>query len=250
MYFSVISSLRPSSVKEELEVHPIYNGIDLNAFPRRNTEPAEPLILSVGRLVEKKGFADLIEACRLLKDKGVNFRCAIVGTGRLAGAVKEQIKNCGVQQHIRMVGPLPQQDLRALLERAMIFALACVEAPDGDRDILPNVLKEAMAVGVAVVTTRLDGIEELVEHGGTGLLVSPGDPNGLAASIELLLGDKKLRESLATRARTVVEQRFNRRINFAQLRELLSQTVPAEPSKAGQTVETNNLREPATEVNR
>ena len=149
-----------------------------------------------------------------------------------------------------MVGPLPQQELRALLERAMIFALACIEAPDGDRDILPNVLKEAMAVGVAVVTTRLDGIEELVEHGGTGLLVAPGDPNGLAASIELLLGDKKLREGLATRARTVVEQRFDRRINFAQLRELLFQTAPAESSKAGQTMETNNLREAATEVNR
>src|SRR6266849_3912770 len=219
-----------AAVKEELDVHPIYNGIDLNAFPRRDTEPVEPLILSVGRLVEKKGFADLIEACRLLKDKGVNFRCEIVGTGR-------------------MVGPLPQQELRALLERAMIFALACIEAPDGDRDILPNVLKEAMAVGVAVVTTRLDGIEELVEHGGTGLLVSPGDPNGLAANIELLLGDKKLRESLATRARTVVEQRFDRRNNFAQLRELLSQASPAETSKAGQTLETKNLREAATEVN-
>src|SRR5260221_11851529 len=135
----------------------------LNSFHRRNPEPVEPLILSVGRLVEKKGFADLIEACRLLKEKGLNFRCEIVGTGRLAGAVKEQIRNCGVQQHIRMVGPLPQQELRALLERAMIFALACIEAPDGDRDILPNVLKEAMAVGVAVVTTRWEGIDEWVD---------------------------------------------------------------------------------------
>ncbi len=239
-----------AAVNEELAVHPIYNGIDLNAFPRRNTEPVEPLILSVGRLVEKKGFADFIEACRLLKEKGLNFRCEIVGTGRLAGAVKEQIRNCGVQQHIRMVGPLPQQELRALLERAMIFALACIEAPDGDRDILPNVLKEAMAVGVAVVTTHLDGIEELVEHGRTGLLVAPGDPNGLAASIELLLGDRQLRESLAARARTVIEQRFDRRSNFAQLRELLLGTAPAEPSKAGQTMEMKNLREPATEVNR
>lgn len=132
----------------------------------------------------------------------------------------------------------------------MIFALACIEAPDGDRDILPNVLKEAMAVGVAVVTTHLDGIEELVEHGRTGLLVAPGDPNGLAASIELLLGDRQLRESLAARARTVIEQRFDRRSNFAQLRELLLGTAPAEPSKAGQTMEMKNLREPATEVNR
>src|SRR5258708_6088855 len=149
-----------------------------------------------------------------------------------------------------MIGPLPQEVLRGHYERATVFALPCIEAPDGDRDILPNVLKEAMAVGVPVVTTRLDGIEELVEHGGAGLVGFPGDPDGLGARIRLLRRGKKLPGRRGNPAGTCGGQRFNGRMNFAQLRELLSQTVPAEPSKAGQTVETNNLREPATEVNR
>src|SRR5207245_2726321 len=89
------------------------------------------------------------------------------------------------------------------------------------RDILPNVVKEAMAVGVPVVTTQLDGIEELIEDGVSGLLAPPGDAPALAAKLELLLNDSKLRQDLATQGRKVIEERFDRRANVAQLKKLL-----------------------------
>ena len=126
-----------------------------------------------------------------------------------------------VGQLVKLVGPLPQQVLREHYARAMVFALPCVRAADGDRDILPNVIKEAMAVGVPVVTTRLEAIEELIEDGVSGLLVEPKDPPALAAKLELLLCDAQLGQRLATRARKVIEERFDRTTNFSQLKALL-----------------------------
>ncbi|HEX4645960.1 MAG TPA: glycosyltransferase, partial [Verrucomicrobiae bacterium] len=208
------------------EIHTVYNGLDLGVFPLRKTQPLEPLILSVGRLVEKKGFGELITACRLLKERNVKFACELVGTGQLSKPLKEQIRSCGVGGCVKMTGPLPQEALRERYERAMVFALPCVRAADGDRDILPNVVKEAMAVGVPVVTTQLDGIEELIEDGVSGLLVPPGDAPALAAKLELLLGDFKLRQTLATQGRKVIEERFDRRSNVARLKKLLLDSTP------------------------
>ncbi len=203
------------------QVRAVYNGLDLSAFSLRKSPAHEPLILSVGRLVEKKGFGDLIAACCQLKRRNIKFTCELVGTGVLSKSLKEQIRDFGVGDCVKMVGPLSQEELRKHYERAMVFALPCIEANDGDRDILPNVVKEAMAVGVPVVTTRMDGIEELVEDGVSGLLVTPGDVPGLAAKLELLLSDCTLRQQLATQGRKVIEERFDRRSNVAQLKMLL-----------------------------
>ena len=203
------------------EIHTVYNGLDLDVFPLRKTGPREPIILSVGRLVEKKGFCDLIAACQLLKERKVRFICELVGTGRLSSVLKERIRSCGVSDYVKMIGPLSQEALREHYERAMVFTLPCIRAADGDRDILPNVVKEAMAVGIPVVTTQLDGIEELIEDGVSGLLVQPGDAPALAEKLELLLNDFKLRQRLAIQGRKVIEERFDRRTNVAQLRKLL-----------------------------
>lgn len=207
------------------EVHTVCNGLDLEAFPMRRTAPVEPMVLSVGRLVEKKGFTDLVHACACLKQRGIEFSCELVGTGRLSSVIKEQIRDGGVGDCVKMIGPLPQPVLRGHYERAMVFALPCVVAPDGDRDILPNVLKEAMAVGVPVVTTHLPGIEELVTHGENGLLVPPGDVEALAASLESLLTDAVLRRRLVAGGRKMIEERFDIKTNFASLKELLVQAA-------------------------
>jgi colanic acid/amylovoran biosynthesis glycosyltransferase len=111
--------------------------------------------------------------------------------------------------------------------------LPCVRASDGDRDIMPNVVKEAMAVGVPVVTTCLDGIEELIEDGVSGLLVDPGDVPALAERLELLLTDGSQRRRLAENGRKVIEERFDRRNNFAGLKTLLE---TAARSPGGQSV--------------
>ncbi len=227
-----------ASVSGQTEIHTVYNGLDLGAFPLRKTLPAEPFILSVGRLVEKKGFSDLITACQLLKQRGINFTCELVGTGQLSTTLKQQIRNCGVGDRVIMLGPLPQELLRRHYERARVFALPCIEATDGDRDILPNVLKEAMAVGVPVVTTRLDGIEELIEDGVSGLVVAPGDTQALAEKLELLLCDAPLGQRLAGQGRRVIEERFDRRTNFAELKTLLQEAMRSPVAQPAALVET------------
>jgi glycosyltransferase involved in cell wall biosynthesis len=203
------------------EIQVIHNGLDLESFPARDHAPQQPLLLSVGRLVEKKGFNDLIAACQLLRERGAKFSCEIVGTGVLSNRLKEQIRSCGVGDRVKLVGPLPQQILREHYYRAMVFVLPCICARDGDRDILPNALKEAMAVGVPVVTTRLEAIEELIADGVSGLLVAPGDVAGLADKLQKLLCDAHLRARLALAGRETIETHFDRRQNFAQLRGLL-----------------------------
>jgi glycosyltransferase involved in cell wall biosynthesis len=207
------------------KIFTIYNSVDLAAFPRRVNEPSEPLILSVGRLVEKKGFADLIKACRLLKDRGVNFNCEIVGSGPLSASLGACIAKLDLEKTVKLRGQRPHNELGNQYLKAMVFALPCVVAANGDRDILPNVLKEAMAIGVPVVTTRLEGIEELVTHEETGLLTNPGDVEGLAKSVHRLLTDPELRQRLADRARRHIEERFNLSANFAKLRQLLGEMV-------------------------
>jgi glycosyltransferase involved in cell wall biosynthesis len=224
-------------IRGQTEIHTIYNGLCLEDFPPRTAAPAHPIILSVGRLVEKKGFSDLIRACERLRKRGVKFTCELVGTGRLSSVLKEQIHNSALGGCVRMIGPLPQQILREHYERATVFALPCIEAPDGDRDILPNVVKEAMAIGVPVVTTRLDGIEELIEDGVSGLLVPPGDVAALAVKLELLLGDGGLAQRLADQGRRVIEERFDRRRNFRLLASLLAGTGQASAAETTERTE-------------
>jgi glycosyltransferase involved in cell wall biosynthesis len=202
-------------------IHTVYNGVDSAAFPFRTEEPAEPLIVAAGRLIEKKGFANLIQACGVLKSWGVSFRCEIAGSGPLEDSLKQQIQQGGLDGTVCLAGSMSHKKLRELYQKALVFALPCIVAEDGDRDILPNVLKEAMAVGVPVVTSRLPGIEELITHGEDGLLTPPNDPEALAASLECLLNDSALRRRLAGRARKVIEERFDMRTNFARLKELL-----------------------------
>jgi glycosyltransferase involved in cell wall biosynthesis len=206
-------------------VQTIYNGIDLEAFPFRKGDPAEPLILSVGRLVEKKGFSDLLRACRILYERSVPFRCEIIGTGELKDHLKELIANLGLEQQVTLLKSLPHAEVRTHYRKAMVFALPCIVAADGDRDVLPNVLKEAMAVGVPVVTTSMAAIDELIIHGESGLLVPPGDVKGLATSLQMLLSDAATRRRLALKARAVIEERFDRRKNFRKLKELLVKGV-------------------------
>lgn len=226
-----------SGVGNEAEIHVVYNGLDLESFPLRKPGLEEPLLLGVGRLVEKKGFGNLISACQLLKKRGAQFSCEIVGTGAFSDRLKEQIRNGDVGDRVRLVGPLPQRILRHHYERARVFVLPCVPAADGDRDILPNVLKEAMAVGVPVLTTRLEGIDELVEDGVNGLLVEPGDIKALTAKLELLLTDAELRQRLAVNARKLIEERFDRRDNFGRLKRLLERAARRTVSAPADTTE-------------
>lgn len=191
------------------DVRIVHCGVSPALFPMV-TESRDPArILAIGRLDHIKGFCDLIDACAILRDKGVVFTCDIVGSGPLEDALAAQIRAHRLAEHVHLLGARKQEEVREFLRRAAIFALPSVVTPAGDRDGIPVALMEAMASGLPVVSTRVSGIPELVEDGVTGLLAEPAHPASLAACIERLLADKPLAAALAARARRHVEQEFD-----------------------------------------
>jgi glycosyltransferase involved in cell wall biosynthesis len=190
-------------------VQRVYNGLDLEEFRYLSPQDRPPVILAVGRLVEKKGFADLLEACALLARQGRSFRCRIIGAGTLRPNLQEQIDRLGLQGRAKLVGPLPQGEVIDEMQRAAVLAMPCVVGADGDRDGLPNVIQEALALGTPVVTTDVTGIPEVVRDGDTGLQVPQRDPAALARAIDRLLADPDLRVRLAAGGRRLIAAEFD-----------------------------------------
>ena len=195
------------------KIHLIYHGIDLQTFAqsvyRERPVGGMRRILAVGRLVPKKGHEDLIAACAVLRDQGVDFECEIVGSGPLHDALVAEVRRHRLNDRVRLCGPMTHRDLITRYRQADLFVLAPRIAEDGDRDGIPNVIAEAMAVGVPVVATDVSGIPELVRHGSTGLLAPSRDPTALAAAMRRVLGDEKLARDLAGTAREVLQREFD-----------------------------------------
>lgn len=200
----------------------IYNGLDLKRFELMPATRAGDAILAVGRVVEKKGFDVLIDACAILRERGVRFRCRIVGDGIDGASLRDRIARLDLGALVQLEGPRPHADLFGLFREAAVFVAPCVVAADGDRDGLPTVLLEAMALGTPCVSTAVTGIPELVHDGETGLCVPPRDPAALADALERMLADPDLGARLATRARARVEQAFDIRRNAARLRDVFA----------------------------
>ncbi len=214
------------------EVHAIYHGLDTDWFAPASARAAAtpPLILAVGRLVEKKGFDQLIEACARLRDAGVAFGCLIVGErGSAYESMRRQIAERELAGHVRLHGAVTQDELRAIYARARVFALPCQIMEDGDRDGFPNVLAESMAMGVPVVSTRISGIPELIDDGVHGLLVEPRDPDALAAALRRVLEDDTLHARLARDGRRRICDRFDSRRTTVALRDLFARQLVAAP---------------------
>src|SRR5262249_17106839 len=115
-------------------IHRVYNGLDLDEFPYRSPANRPRCILAIGRLVEKKGFADLIKACALLQDRGVDFACRVVGHGVLRDELFALINRLGLGSRVEIIGPRPQKEVIEEIHGASILAAPCIVAPDGDRD--------------------------------------------------------------------------------------------------------------------
>lgn len=199
-------------------VERIYNGLDLLRFPYTSPEHRPPLVVAVGRLVEKKGFADLVTACAVLVARGRTFHCEVVGSGPEEGALRLQIDRLGLAGVVRLCGPLPQHQVRTTVANAAALVAPCVVGSDGNRDGLPTVLLEAMALGTPCVATPVTGIPEAVHHDRSGLLVPEADPHALATAIGRLLDDADLRTRLASAARGLVEEEFDVHRQSARLR--------------------------------
>ena len=199
----------------------IYNGLDLSHFPFRDEGREEAAIVAIGRLVEKKGFDDLLTACALLDERGRNFRCEIIGEGELESVLRSRISSLGLRRKVTLTGPLPQREVIRRLREATLMVAPCIPGSDGNRDGLPTVLLEAMALGTPCIATTVTGIPEVVRHDRTGLLVPPHAPQALADGIERLFGDAALCRRLAVRARNLIGEQFDIHRNTLRMRHLL-----------------------------
>ncbi len=227
-----ISDFNQQHLREQFQVpqqrlHLIYNGVRLPDFALRSYDDREPQILAIGRLIEKKGFEDLIEATRRLRQAGLTPRVAIIGSGPLAPSLQRQIDSAGLAAQVSLLGSLSPREVLGWLARAQVFAAPCRVSADGDRDGLPTVLLEAMAVGAPCVATPVTGIPEAIEHGVTGLLVPERDPDALANAVGALLSDRSMARQLTHRARLRIEQRFDLTQNAASLRNVWNGCVHA-----------------------
>ncbi|MGH7960326.1 MAG: glycosyltransferase [Candidatus Binatia bacterium] len=212
---SVIKSLLPP--ESASKVHTIYEGIDLERFrPGNGKRESDSVVrvLSVARLVEPKGLEYLIGACKILKDGGHTVRCEIIG-GRVATEANYYIRlqklrqTLALEQEVRFLGTQPFARVLEKYAEADLFVLPSVIAGDGSGDVTPNVVIEAMAMKLPVVSTKSRGIPELVEDGVSGLLVPPRDKEALVQAILRLMEDEKLRVTLGNNARKKVEERFD-----------------------------------------
>ncbi|MEO0349222.1 MAG: glycosyltransferase [Cyanobacteria bacterium P01_A01_bin.15] len=208
-------------------IHLAYHGLDVERFsPKPKTQQSEvPLILSVGRFCEKKGFPYLLKACHLIKQVGIPFRCAIVGYGPLEGSIRQQINQLELGAHITLVGKLTQDRLIEMYQQADIFVLPCLVTDDGDRDGIPNVLLEAMSMEISVVSTDISGISELVESNYNGLLVPEKDELALAQALEALIRQPGLRTTLGKAGRLTVMDKFGLTRNVGAVKDWLLQAV-------------------------
>jgi glycosyltransferase involved in cell wall biosynthesis len=201
------------------------HGVDLERFATIDRRPVPGRILSVGRLVPKKGFDVLLRALAVLAAREVQFECRIVGGGPLAGELRELARSLGIADRVVVAGARPQTELVREYAEAEVFALAPRVLDNGDRDGIPNVLAEAMAAGVPLVSTAISGIPEVIDGDRTGLLVPPDDPAALAGALESLLLDPDLRAAVAQAAREWAIEHFDRSRAVEPLARLFAERV-------------------------
>jgi glycosyltransferase involved in cell wall biosynthesis len=229
----------PASARDK--VHLNYHGVALERFAlvERNGSRPHPTIVACGGLYKRKGFADVVEACRILRDRGRDFHCVIVGDGPQRPRLEAQIAQAALGHLVRLTGPAPHSEVVRYYREGDVFVLPCSEyrlklgdpgvdlvkvleawfEPAGGtiKDGIPNVLVEAMATGLPVVTTAISGIPELVRDGSNGLFVTPGNIAQLADVLDRLLTDGALRRRLGQRAAEDVRTHFDRRRHMVSL---------------------------------
>lgn len=201
----------------------IYNGLDLTDVRYESPASRPAKIIAVGRLVEKKGFADLIDACSLLAGRGLVFDCQIIGEGELDSELARRIETLNLGRRVRLAGPRCRRDVLQAVQSAAVMAAPCIVGKDGNRDGLPTVLLEAMALGTPCISTDVTGIPELVRHDQTGLIVGMSSPQDLAEAIARLLIDAPLRVRLATAARRLIAREYDIDCNAALQRKVFAE---------------------------
>ena len=219
-----LRSLVPPPMRDRVRL--VHHGVDVDAFrPDPGGSPGGKgagAIVSVGRLVEKKGFLDLLEALRMLEGMGVPFHCTIYGEGPLESELAARIDELGLTTDVSLAGARTRGELRRALQRSDLFVLTPHVTSDGDRDGIPNVLVEAMACGLTVVATDTGGIPEIVHDGENGLLAPARDVSAIADRIASALADPGLRARLGATARRTTVEGFDQRQGASALATLFA----------------------------
>jgi len=206
----------------ETRIHVVHCGIDPALFtPSPSRDGGGRFqILCVAMLRGVKGHTYLVEACRLLRERGVEFICHFVGEGPLRKQLDRHIQRAGLEDQVRLHGGLPRDEVVKLMSKVDVVALASTPTKAGRKEGIPVSLMEAMASGLPVVATAITGIPELVDPGVSGFLVPPGDPCALADALQALERDSTLRERMGRAGREKVVREFNLPVNAQRLLNL------------------------------
>jgi len=214
-----------------VSIHRMYHGIDTALFTKkRKSRPASQppyQILTVARITAKKGLPTVYKALKLLDDRGISLQHTLIGDGEDRKKILILIKDLGLAATTRWLGTQPHEAVLDHYQKADLFVLGCEVAPNGDRDGIPNVLLESMAMGVPVVATHVSAIPELVETEKTGLLVPPGCPEKLAEAMLRMLKDEDLRSSIIPAARQRVVRNFDNKRLIGDLAAVYQKEIEA-----------------------
>ncbi len=217
--------LQEENLAPRPKVHVIYHGIDLPDRTSTVTRSGhEFTFLAVGRLSPKKGFAILLDACHLLRQKGFRFQCRIIGQGPLEQKLRQKIQTFGLSDCAEMRGFVPPNKMRGVYESSDALVVPSILMPDGDRDGLPNVCLEAMSYGLPIIGSQVSGIPEGVIHGENGFLVQPDDAPGLSDAMAALMQSEDL-QRMRTASYRIANEKFSIGQNVKQLRLLMEAVV-------------------------
>jgi len=211
-------------------IYCVYHGIDLklfnNTLKRRIPKPPYR-ILSVARLTAKKGIDTVLRALVLLRDRNIEFEYTLIGDGDDRDSILSLIVDLGLQNNCRWLGTIPHDEVIKEFKRADLFVLGCRVAPNGDRDGIPNVLVESLAMGLPAAGTTVSALPEILQHEKTGLHTPPGNHEAMAASMLRLLSDTALRNDVIKQGRHLVQTGFDNRKLIEHLAEIYCRNIPA-----------------------
>jgi len=202
-----LSTLIGSTLAEKITVVP--HGLNLKKFTPVQNQQDEVVLLAVGQLKMRKGFLELIEACKTLRDKNIDFRCEIIGGGPLFRTLQEKISAYSLGDQVSLTGALPNEEVLERYKKATLFVMPCKVSENGDVDGIPNVLVESMAMMVPVISTRISAIPELISDQKNGVLVSPENQDELVEAIVSLINSPEKRTQLGKEGRKKVVADFN-----------------------------------------
>ncbi len=204
-------------------IHCIYHGIDLHLFngpgARRETHPPYRL-LTVARITEKKGLPTLYQALNHLRKRGLEFQHTLIGDGDDREVILSLIKELQLDDVCRWLGTQTHDEVLRQFKESDLFILGCEIAQNGDRDGIPNVLVESLAMGVPAVSTTVSAIPEILLNGSTGLTVQPSDDLAMADGIEKLLTDPDLRKQIIDKSQDFVTKNFDNKRWVLQLADI------------------------------